>query len=108
MKTDAWSEFAMLIAMHNLASYYQDALQVLRDNQQMIMFPVQRFKWHAASALIIAVAGDRVAAKEHAIGARDAATSTHSGFRYHSKLGLVGLQYETVRDRLRVLAGAFC
>ena len=108
LKTSAWSEFAMLVATQNLESYYQDALQVLVENQSKLMFPVQQFEWHAATALIRAAKGDRVAAKDHAIRALDAANTSNSGFRYHPKVGLVGSKYETIRDRLLALSGSRC
>lgn len=108
LQTDAWSEFAMLVATRNLESYYQDALQVLADHESRIVFPVQRFEWHAAHALIVAAQGDLIAAKEHAIAALKAANTNHSGFRYHPKVGLVGSGYEAIRDRLLSLSGPNC
>jgi hypothetical protein len=106
LKTEAWSEFALLVATQNLQSYFQEALQVLEDHQSQVMFPVDKFKWYAAYALIMAAQGDRVAAKAQAIRALDAAKVSHSGFRYHSKVGLVESKYETLRDVLSELSNA--
>jgi tetratricopeptide (TPR) repeat protein len=108
LKTSAWSEFAMLVATQNLESYYQEALQVLTEHRSRIMFPVDRFQWHAANALIIAAEGDRIAAKDHAIKALEAAKANDSGFRYHPKVGLVGSEFEAIQDRLLALSGAYC
>jgi hypothetical protein len=108
LKTSAWSEFAILVATQNLETYFQDALQVLEENEPRLMFPVEKFKWYAAHARIVAAQGDREVAKEQAIRALDAAKTSHSGFRYHPKVGLVGSEYETLRDRLLALSGAYC
>ena len=108
LKTSAWSEFAMLVATQSLESYYQEALQVLTEHRSRIMFPVDRFQWHAANALIIAAEGDRIAAKDHAIKALEAAKGSDSGFGYHPKVGLVGSEFEAIQDRLLALSGAYC
>jgi tetratricopeptide (TPR) repeat protein len=108
LKTAAWSEFAMLVATLNLKSQFPKALHVLSENQSGLLFPVEKFKWHTASALIMAAVGDRKNAKEHAMKALDAAKANHSGFRYHPTVGLVGSGYEALRDRLIELSGASC
>lgn len=107
-KTNAWSEFVMLVATRNLEAYFNDALQVLKENKEQLAFPVLRFRWHAAHALIMAAEGDRDAAKEHATRALDAAKAKHSGVRYHPTVGLVGSEYDALRDKLLALAGADC
>jgi hypothetical protein len=104
----AWSQFAILVATQDLKEHFQVALNILTENQMSVMFPVDRFEWHAASALIKAAVGDRKAAKEHAIEALAAAKASDSGFRYHSKVGLVVDKYETLRDRLLALSGPHC
>jgi tetratricopeptide (TPR) repeat protein len=108
LKTSAWSKFAMLVATQDLESHFQEALQVLTANQSELMLPLEKFEWHAANALILAAEGDRNTAKDHAIRALDAANANHSGFRYHPKVGLVGSEYETLREKLLVLSGAQC
>jgi tetratricopeptide (TPR) repeat protein len=108
LKTNAWSEFAMLVATMNIKSQFTKALQVLSENQSRLMFPVDKFTWHAASALILAAQGERKRAREHATRALEAAQATHSGFRYHPTVGLVGSTYETLRDKLIELSGASC
>lgn len=104
LKTAAWSEFAMLVAARSLESYFQEALQVLTENASQVLFPADRFKWHAAYALIGAALGDNGGASEHAIKALDAAKANHSGFRYHPTVGLIGSKYGDVRDRLLTLS----
>jgi tetratricopeptide (TPR) repeat protein len=106
LKTGAWSEFAMLVATQNLETHFDEVLEVLAENQSQLMFPVEKFKWHAAQALIKSAQGDHETAREQAIAALNASKATHSGFRYHAKLGLVGSEFETLRDRLIGLSTA--
>jgi hypothetical protein len=105
LKTGAWSEFSLLVATQNLQSHFQEALQVLEDYRSQIMFPVERFKWYAAYALIMEAQGDRATAKDQATRALEAAKA-HSGFRYHPKVGLVESKYETLRDVLSAISNA--
>lgn len=106
LKTCAWSQFALLIAEQNLTEHFQKALNVLAENESSTMFPVERFEWHAANALIKAALGDRKTAKNHAIDALAAAEASHSGFRYHPKVGLVAQKYKTLQKKLRALSRA--
>lgn len=106
LKTAAWSEYALLIATESREPDYDEVLQLLEERKSELMFPVERFKWHAANALIRAAQGHRQEAKEHAIKALDAARTDDSGFRYHPKVGLVGSTYEDLRNKLVQLSGA--
>jgi tetratricopeptide (TPR) repeat protein len=108
LKTCAWSRFAMLVAVQNLTEHFQRALNILTGNHSSVMFPVERFEWHAANALIKAALGESEPAKEHAIEALAAAKASHSGFRYHPKVGLVAEKYETLQDRLLTLSRPLC
>ncbi len=107
LKTNAWSEFAMLVATRNIKSQFTKALQAPSENQSRLMFPVEKFTWHAASALILTAQGERKRAKEHATRGLEAAQATHSGFRYHPAVGLVGPTYEALRNKLIDLSGSF-
>ena len=98
----------MLVAVQNRKEYFRDALDVLTENRSSIMFPVERFEWHAANALIKAAVGEKKASKEHAIEALAAAKASHSGFRYHPKVGLIGGKYEALQDRLLALSSPHC
>jgi tetratricopeptide (TPR) repeat protein len=106
LKTGAWSEFAMLVATQALEPYFQEALQVLTEHKSQPLFPVEKFKWYAAHALILSAQGDRQAAKDQAVKALDVAKANHSGFTYHPTVGLVGSNYETLRHKLLALSGA--
>jgi tetratricopeptide (TPR) repeat protein len=108
LKTTAWSKFVLLVADQNLGLHFDEALQILTEHESDFTFPVEVFLWQAASALIRAAQGNRQAAKEHAIKALNAAGTTHSGFRYHPRVGLVDDTYEGIKDRLFQLSGRCC
>lgn len=90
----------MLVATQTLEPYFQEALEVLRENRSQPLFPVEKFKWYAAHALILSAQGDRQAANHQAVKALEAAKANNSGFRYHPAVGLVGSNYETLREGL--------
>ena len=106
MKTQAWSGFALLVAAQNLKSHFSQAIQVLNENKAYQTFPIDKFKWHAAYALMLAASGDSQRAKQFAAVALEMARANHSGFRYHPTVGLVGSQYDSLKDRLLALASA--
>ena len=68
------------------------------------MFPVDHFRWHAAHSLIFSAQRQRSLAAEHARRALDFAALEHSAFRYHATVGLVGTQYEDIREQLSAAA----
>ena len=106
LRTEAWSEFAMLVATENLTLHFPAALQVLSEYRSQVLFPVQVFLWHAAHALILGAQNNLGMAKDHAVKALEASQLTQSGFRYHPNVGLVGSQYAAVRHRLIQLSGS--
>jgi len=67
------------------------------------MFPVERFCWHAAYALIAAETNNAASAKMHAQSALEAAVLDHSGFRYHPTAGLVTEEYNAIVRKLKKL-----
>ena len=70
------------------------------------MFPVDRFRLHAAFALICIAQGEPALAREHAQLSLAAAAQEDSGFRYHPAVGLVGTQYEHIREQLSAATDA--
>ena len=105
LKTQAWSQYALLVATQHLKQLYGDALTVLEDNKpDSTSFPVDGFFWNAAKALIADDQGQRTAAQEHSAKALQLAELTRSGFRYHPDAGLVGAEHEKLKATLRHLA----
>jgi tetratricopeptide (TPR) repeat protein len=104
VKTEAWSRFALLVGVKKLDHLYDRALQVLWENPlRSHSFPVDVFRWHASFALIADAQGLRDYAAESAAKALEFADATHSGFRYHPDVGLVGSNYEGLKKELRRL-----
>jgi tetratricopeptide (TPR) repeat protein len=53
IQTWAWSDYAVIVAQQRLDHHYGRALQLLREHPaQSQIFPVTRFLWYAAFALI--------------------------------------------------------
>jgi tetratricopeptide (TPR) repeat protein len=100
LQTQAWLDLPYLIATRGISKEYDRALQLLRQQASCVMFPVDRFRSHAAQALIAAAQDDRELARENAESALKAAAERHSGFRYHASVGLVTEEYENLIKRL--------
>ena len=99
LKTEAYLELPFQIAVRRLRARYARALEVLRDHESRLMFPVDHFRWHAAFALIEAHSGEGDA-RVHAEKALEAAARDKSGFRYHPSVGLVGDRYDEIIELL--------
>jgi tetratricopeptide (TPR) repeat protein len=105
VKTQAWSRFVLLVAQRKLGRLYDRALQVLEENPvSSLSFPVDGFIWNAAFALIADAKGQGKHATETAAKALEFAALTHSGFRYHADVGLVGAQHDELKHELSRLA----
>ena len=102
--TEAGFALPYLVAVTARVGHYDRALRVLERSSELMAFPVQQFKWHAAQALIAGTRKQMSEAREFAKRALEAAAKDHSGFRYHAKLGLVSKEHA---DALRLLQ-AYC
>ena len=98
--TYAYLDLPFLIASHRIEPRYKQALELLQRHKARLTFPVDHFRWHAAYALILSAQAQPASAQEHARLALAAAAKDHSGFRYHSSVGLVGTKYEDIRQQL--------
>ncbi|MBL8724057.1 MAG: tetratricopeptide repeat protein [Planctomycetes bacterium] len=105
VKTDAWLEFAFIVASLDVRDLFEEARGVLLEHdaqESQMIFPLQRFKLHASRAILAGTSD--VAAMEAAAALREAARSD-SGLRYHGKLGLVGDEFAGIKIRLRGIVG---
>ena len=100
LQTQAYLDLPYLIATNGIREKYDHAIQLLEKYKARLMFPVERFRWHAAYALIAAETNDAAGAKVHAQNALEAAALDHSGFRYHPKAGLVSEAYDDIVRKL--------
>jgi tetratricopeptide (TPR) repeat protein len=105
LKTQAYLELPFLIATRSLRKKFDQAAQILRDHQARLTFPVDRFMWHAAMALIAKTRGDSASAAEHASSALTEASQHHSGFRFHPTIDLVPDRYQGLIDQLTPISG---
>ena len=106
LQTQAYLDLPYLIATRRVDRLYDRALQLLATFQSRLVFPVDHFRWHAATALILSVNGDLSEARSSACTALNWAGKTHSGFRYHPTIGLVGVKYDAVESVLTDLCNA--
>lgn len=105
LRTQAWSQYVVLVATERYDQLYDDALRVLEEHKpDATSFPIDDFLWNAAYALITEAQGQHRTAKQYAIKALESAGLTDSGFRYHPKAGLVGTQYDSLKGRMDRLA----
>lgn len=106
LQTKAWLDLPYLIATLGIRERYGRAVSLLQTYEARIMFPVDRFRWHAALALIAEANGDIRLAKTNAERALEAAAVDHSGFRFHASVGLVTGKYDDVIKKLKVYRAA--
>jgi len=99
-KTLVSVEYPYLVATRKLTKHYRRALEVLDANFRDVAFPVNRFRWHAARAIILGELGSSNEARESARSALTAAAEPKSEFRYHQKLGLVSDEHSDMIRRL--------
>jgi hypothetical protein len=104
MRTRARLDLPFLIAKERLSQHYDRAIALLEAHKAELIFPVDRFLWHCALALIRSEQGDRPAAQDAARRALAASSESQSGLRYHQDVGLVGSIEKSVRQRLTDLA----
>jgi hypothetical protein len=102
--TQAYSELPYLIATHRIREQYARALELLHLHESRLTFPVDRFRWHAAFALIAADTHEAGNASIHARQALAAAALARSGFRHHPSFGLVRVQNADIIKRLEALS----
>lgn len=106
VQTQARLDLPYLIATHGIRMQYDRALQLLQIHETPLMFPVDRFRWHAARALIAGDSQSPSVARLHAGRALEAVACEHSGFHYHPSIGLVSEQYDSVIRKLEAYRAA--
>ncbi|MFI5459500.1 MAG: hypothetical protein ACHRXM_29085 [Isosphaerales bacterium] len=103
-RVNAHRSFAWLVATKPLPALYQEALNALDEMNETTPFPASRYRSSAARALIHGALGNSDSARKWAKLALEAADLTHSGMRYHPRLGLVENPGTRVRSKLEELA----
>ena len=105
LRTGAFLDFPYQIAVNGAADRFDQAMAMLSGAESQLMFPVDRFKFHAANAIILAHS-DLPSARSEARLAFEAAACDKSGFRYHPSVGLVSDRHVQALSKLRGLCDA--
>lgn len=92
------------IASRGLSQHYAYAREVLAQDLNPATFPIDAYMFHAAQALLAGAEGQNAMAKDHAILALEKAEVEKSGFRYHSSVGLVGVEHAATIEALIQIA----
>jgi tetratricopeptide (TPR) repeat protein len=103
-RTWVYLELPVLIATERRRALYDRALELLTKSTDRPHFPAELYKWHGARALILYDCGETPAARDAARQALQAAHMTHSGYRHHPNVGLVGDTSDAFGTRLREIA----
>jgi len=103
--TRAYLEFPMYIINTVNTALYSEALGVLEKIKDRLSFIIDAYQYHSVSAIIKDYYGDREQSKKHAQVAMAEANKSHSGLRYHPKVGLVNKNDNIFQDRLKNIVG---
>lgn len=96
-------EFPYFVARNKMTSEYDAVADVLARALDPV-FPDDRYKFHAAWAIISNWRGDAESAHVHAEQALQALEATDSGFAFHPALGLVKKRDNDMVRRLKEIA----
>lgn len=89
-KSESFVDYPLLVATRQVRERYQRALGTLKERADDLAFPISKFKWNLAAALIHQDLGELDKARAYAQAAIEAAKLEKSGFKKHQSLGLVG------------------
>jgi tetratricopeptide (TPR) repeat protein len=106
VRTQAYLDLPFLIAITPLPERYGRAMELLRQHEDRLTFPVDHFRRNASRALMLADGGDQPGAQVHARRALEAAQEEASGFRYHPAVGLVEGEHEDLIANLEAFVDA--
>ena len=96
-QSGAYVDYPYIVATRGIESENENALNVLKKHSSRITFPLDKFKWHSAKALI---EKDGVSASQ----ALEAAEVKKSGFKFHQNVGLVGKEFADTIKQLRKIS----
>jgi tetratricopeptide (TPR) repeat protein len=102
--TQAYLDFACLVAELQIEARYLQALEVLGAHRDRPAFPVEHYRANGARALLLQHFGRQHEARAAAGLAIAAAHEVGSGFRYHRNLGLVHGIEDAFGKRIAALA----
>jgi tetratricopeptide (TPR) repeat protein len=106
LKTDAYLSLPFEIATRKLEERFPQAIKLLDEHKNRLMFPVDFFKWNSSHAIIEDELGQSSDAREYAKAALEAAERDHSGLWYHPDVGLARGSISDIYTRMRRLSEA--
>jgi tetratricopeptide (TPR) repeat protein len=106
MKTYAYLNLPFEIAIRTLKERFPQAIKLLEEHKDRLMFAVDFFKWNSAHAIIAYELGQSIESRDYAKAALEAAERDHSGFRYHPDVGLVNNSLSEIHNHMRRLSEA--
>lgn len=104
VRTNAYIDFAVLVAVQRMKERYLLILEILDERARELTFPVDRYRYFGARALVLREQGLLNDAKANAEVALAAVSESHSGFIYHRDVGLVERTDDDFGRRVRALA----
>lgn len=105
LRTSAYIDFACLVVNEHVASLYPRALEGLNERPEDPLRPIELYLKSGARALLLLGLGQAdEAASAVEVAVLQAAGQVHSGFRYHTNLGLVGDTKDEFGRRVATLA----
>ena len=104
--TELSTKLPYLIARLSRKKNYELAKTALdfAEEIDLLLFPSERFRWHAAHAMIAFAEGRVDYTKQHAVAALEEIDAKTSGFQHHAEKGLVQDVECDVLDRLSEIA----
>ena len=100
VQTQGYLDYPIFIVTEEKKDLYSEAKQILLKYVGRLMFPVDRYRWNMAMALIEWEEQNNTKAADHAKEALLASKIGNSGFRYHPKVGLVKKQDRRIKTLL--------
>jgi hypothetical protein len=88
-----------------VSASFNEAEAMLSEFGSDMIFPIERFRFHAIRAVIASHTRDDGTAHDEANLALQAATARHSGMCYHPSVGLVENVPDDLLHQLQRLAG---
>ncbi len=104
IKTNAWLEFGWTAITYQLSYLYDEAIEILNEFDSDLMFPIDKYRWNVIQAIVEKEKANKIVAKKFALSALETESLSHSGFRYHQKLGLVQKMNEKIHLKLIEIA----
>lgn len=97
--------FGWFVVRRGMSKYYDEVLSVLDTREELLLFPMNQFKYASVFSIILDHKGERKGARRFANMALEAMEKKESPFRYHRKLGLVTNPPKAIVKKLKKIAG---